>query len=232
MNRQSRLLYRCISEIYPYAVPGTSSSFSIACYAWRHLDTRTWYAYWIRVKYAPDKEDSLSTMTTQTQIQAPRNVQDSVGTSTARRTVASYNTYREAQRAVDYLSDQRFPVERVAIVAEGLRFEEQVTGRLGWGRALLNGALGGAATGLFIGFVFGLFSLITPLVSALVLAFYGLIFGAIIGAIFGLLFYAFSGGQRDFTSVGSIRAQRYDIVVDGDMASEAERLLAAMGTSR
>lgn len=152
--------------------------------------------------------------------------------SAGRRPVATYTVYREAQRAVDYLSDQRFPVERVAIVAEGLRFEEQVTGRLSWGRALLNGALGGASTGLFIGFIFGLFSLITPLVSALTLAFYGLIFGAIVGALFGLLFYAFSGGQRDFTSVGNIRAQRYDIVVDSEVASEAERLLAALGTSR
>ena len=45
--------------------------------------------------------------------------------------VASYESYPEAQRAVDYLSDRRFPVERVAIVADDLRFVEQVTGR-GW----------------------------------------------------------------------------------------------------
>lgn len=150
---------------------------------------------------------------------------------TARRTVATYQLYREAQRAVDYLSDQHFPVEHVAIVAEGLRFEEQVTGRLGWGRALLNGALGGASTGILIGFIFGLFSLITPLVSALTLALYGLVFGAIVGALFGLLFYSFSGGQRDFTSVGNIRAQRYDIVVDGEVADEAERLLLGLGSA-
>lgn len=152
--------------------------------------------------------------------------------SSARRTVATYQVYREAQRAVDYLSDQRFPVEHVAIVAEGLRFEEQVTGRLGWGRALLNGALGGASTGILIGFIFGLFSLITPLVSALTLALYGLVFGAIVGALFGLLFYSFSGGQRDFTSVGNIRAQRYDVVVDGEVADEAERLLMELGSTR
>jgi hypothetical protein len=149
-----------------------------------------------------------------------------------RRVVGSYSTYGEAQRAVDYLSDQRFAVERAAIVAEGLRFEEQVTGRLGWGKALLNGAFGGASTGVFIGFIFGLFSLVTPLVSALTLALYGLIFGAIVGAIFGLIFYAFSGGQRDFTSVGSMRAQRYDVMVDGEVADEAERLLMGMERSR
>ena len=150
----------------------------------------------------------------------------------ARRTVATYQVYRDAQRAVDYLSDEHFPVERVTIVAEGLRFEEQVTGRLGWGRALINGALGGASTGIFIGFVFGLFSLVTPLVSALTLALYGLVFGAIVGALFGLLFYSFSGGQRDFTSVGNIRAQRYDVVVDGEVADEAQRLLVGLGSTR
>ena len=180
---------------------------------------------------------STTTVTTPAPGVATYNRQRSDGqtmadASAGRRPVATYTNYSEAQRAVDYLSDQRFPVERVAIVAEGLRFEEQVTGRLGWGRALLNGALGGASTGVFIGFIFGLFSLITPLVSALTLAFYGLIFGAIVGALFGLLFYAFSGGQRDFTSVGSIRAQRYDIVVDSEVANEAERLLATMAPPR
>lgn len=171
-----------------------------------------------------------------TTLQTPNMVQERVptppGEAATRRTVATYAAYRDAQRAVDYLSDQHFPVEHVVIVAEGLRFEEQVTGRLGWGRALMNGALGGASTGILIGFLFGLFSLVTPLVSALNLALYGLVFGAIVGAIFGLLFYSFSGGQRDFTSVGNIRAQRYDVVVDGDVAAEAESLLMGLGSTR
>jgi hypothetical protein len=33
-----------------------------------------------------------------------------------RRVVASYSSYRDAERAVDFLSDRRFPVQRVAIV--------------------------------------------------------------------------------------------------------------------
>ncbi|MEZ4732792.1 MAG: general stress protein [Caldilineaceae bacterium] len=173
------------------------------------------------------------TLETQSPTTIVRNHQVSDGRSNElRRLVATYTTYGEAQRAVDYLADQRFPVQRIAIVAEGLRFEEQVTGRLSWGRALLNGALGGAATGIFIGFIFGLFSLVTPLVSALTLALYGLFFGAIVGALFGLLFYAFSGGQRDFTSVGNIRAEHYDVVADEDVAAQAERLLATMSSTQ
>ncbi len=145
-----------------------------------------------------------------------------------RETVASYPTYPEAQRAVDFLSDEKFPVERIAIVAEGLRFVEQVTGRLSWGRALLNGALSGAVVGAFIGFFFGLFGLIDPLVTALTLALYGLIFGAIAGAIIGLIAYAFSGGRRDFTSVSGMQADEYAIVVDAEAADEARQILERM----
>ena len=147
-----------------------------------------------------------------------------------RRTVATYATYAEAQRAVDYLSDQQFPVERVAIVAEGLRFVEQVTGRLTFGRALINGALSGAVPGALIGYIFGLFSLITPLTSALVLAFYGLVFGAIVGAVIGAIGQALSGGRRDFSSVSGMQADHYVLMVDDEVAAEATRLLETMGT--
>jgi hypothetical protein len=67
--------------------------------------------------------------------------------SSPRRAIATFVTYAEAQRAVDYLSDTKFPVECVSIVAEGLRVVERVTGRLNWGKAALNGAFGGATTG-------------------------------------------------------------------------------------
>src|SRR5918911_4198903 len=111
-----------------------------------------------------------------------------------RRVIASYDSYPEAQRAVDYLSDERFPVERVSIVAEDLRFVEQVTGRRGYGQALLEGAGSGAVVGALFGFFLGLFSLFDPLVSAFLLALYGLIFGAILGALIGLTAHALMGG--------------------------------------
>jgi hypothetical protein len=145
--------------------------------------------------------------------------------SAERRVIATYDTYEEAQRAVDQLADNTFPVQRVAIVAEGLRLVEQVTGRLGYGSAALSGALSGAATGLFFGFIFGLFNLITPLISAFTLALYGLLFGAIIGALMGLVGYALSTGQRDFTSVRGVQAERYMLMVDADVADDALRVL-------
>ena len=47
-----------------------------------------------------------------------------------RRTIATVSSYEAAERAVDHLSDQGFPVEHVTIVGTGLRFVEQVSGRL------------------------------------------------------------------------------------------------------
>lgn len=55
--------------------------------------------------------------------------------STTRVVVASYPEYAGAQYAVDALSDQRFPVDRLAIVGAGLQSFEQVTGRKGYGKA-------------------------------------------------------------------------------------------------
>ena len=144
----------------------------------------------------------------------------------SRRMVASYGTYAEAQAAVDRLADGGFPVERLSIVAEGLRFEERVTRRRGYGRAALEGLGAGALPGALVGFVFGLFSLVDPLVSGLLLAFYGLLFGALIGAVFGLISHALAGGRRDFSSVGAMRADGYDVVADEEVAESAARRLS------
>src|ERR1041385_2229795 len=72
--------------------------------------------------------------------------------------IGSYPTYAEAQRAVDYLSDQQFPVQQVTIVGVDLMQVERVTGSLTWARVLAGGALTGAWLGLFIGLVLGFFS--------------------------------------------------------------------------
>lgn len=153
----------------------------------------------------------------------------SAATAKARRIVATYSRYADAQRAVDYLSDQKFPVEHVAIVAEGLRLVEQVTGRLTYGRAALNGALSGAIIGGLFGFLFGVLSWISPLVSALALALYGIVYGAVIGALINVLLHALTGGKRDFSSVGGIAADRYNVTVDEEFVDEVTRLLEQMG---
>jgi hypothetical protein len=63
-------------------------------------------------------------------------------------------------------------------------------------------------------------------VSALLLALYGLLIGAVIGALIALIVYAMQGGRRDFASVTFMRPQRFELVVDDEVADQAARLLA------
>jgi Heat induced stress protein YflT domain len=150
-----------------------------------------------------------------------------VGTASAnRRVVVTVGSYGEAERAVDYLSDRRFPVERVAIVGHDVKMVEQVVGRLNYAGAALRGAGSGALVGALTGWIFGLFDWVRPLVASLTLAAYGLIFGAVVGAIFGLVLHALQGGRRDFAAVRMLTPSRYDVVVDEEVADEAIRLLA------
>jgi hypothetical protein len=141
--------------------------------------------------------------------------------------LASYPQYADAQAAVDRLSDARFPVERTSIVGRDLRLVETVTGRLDWGRAALSGLAGGAWFGLLVGLFIGIFT--DDARSWITLVLWGLLFGAIAGALFGLVAYAATGGRRDFVSVKSLVAERYDVIVDPAKVDEARRLLGVSG---
>jgi Heat induced stress protein YflT domain len=145
----------------------------------------------------------------------------------ARRTIATYSEYQDAERAVDWLSDQGFAVERVTIVGTGLRYVEQVAGRVTTGRAALTTAGQGAAIGLLFGLLFTLFfDLSTGDFFGVLL--YGLVAGAIWGAIFGAIFHSAQRGRRDFASTTQTRADRYEVQVDESVADEAKRLLDRM----
>jgi hypothetical protein len=155
---------------------------------------------------------------------------DGTGTGTARRrtTIAAYDSYSDAERAVDHLSDNGFPVERASIVGRDLRWVEEVTGRVTSGRAALNGALSGALVGLLIGWLFGVFDWFNPVVAAGWLVFDGLWFGALVGALAGLLAHALAGGRRDFSSVARVEADSYEVQVDEELAGEANRLIGEL----
>src|ERR1700712_3859056 len=143
----------------------------------------------------------------------------------ARRTVASYTDYADAERAVDRLVDHVFPVERVAIIGQDLQTVEQVTGRLNYPTVAWRGAVSGAVPGALLGWIFGLFDLADPLVSAFLLALYGLLIGAVIGALIAVALYALQSGRRGFASVTFMRPQRFELVVDDEVADQAARLL-------
>ena len=138
--------------------------------------------------------------------------------------VGSYDSYEQAQAAVDYLSDEKFPVENVTIIGSDLRMIERVTGRLTWGRAIAAGAAGGAWWGLFVGLLLGIFSSSGAGWVGSVLT--GLLIGLAFGAIFGAIGYAATQGRRDFTSTSRIVAGRYDVMCAPPQAEQAREILA------
>jgi heat induced stress protein YflT len=146
---------------------------------------------------------------------------DPASSPRTRRTIATYDSYREAERAVDRLSDEGFDVARVAIVGTGLRTVEQVAGRLTTGRAAMMGALQGVLIGLLFGLLFGLFFTGPEFFGVLL---YGVVAGAVFGALLGALGHAATGGRRDFTSATRMEAERYELQVDEEVADEARRV--------
>src|SRR5919107_2379346 len=138
--------------------------------------------------------------------------------------VGSYDSYEQAQRAVDFLSDEKFPVENVTIIGSDLRQIEQVTGRLTTGRAIAAGAAGGAWWGLFVGLLLGIFATDGAAWFGSILT--GLLIGLVFGALFAALGYSATQGKRDFTSTSTVVASRYDIMCNPSRAEEARAHLA------
>jgi len=139
-------------------------------------------------------------------------------------TVATYDDYVSAQKAVDFLSDNKFPVNLVSIVGEDVSSVERVLGRITVARAAGLGALSGAWFGLFIGLLLGIFAdsnWLGVLLGATAI-------GAVWGAIFGAIAHAMTGGRRDFRSVSSLVAARYHVNVAAEQADAARRLLAQL----
>jgi hypothetical protein len=138
--------------------------------------------------------------------------------------VGSYDSYEQAQAAVDYLSDEKFAVENVTIIGSDLKQVEKVTGRLTMGRAIAAGAAGGAWWGLFVGLLLGIFA-VEPgaWISSILL---GLVIGLVFGALFGAIGYSATRGQRDFTSTSAVIAGRYDVMCNPARAEEARAHLA------
>jgi hypothetical protein len=137
-----------------------------------------------------------------------------------------YERYEQAQRVVDYLSDNDFAVRNLAIVGTELKSVERVTGRLTRGKVAAAGALSGFWMGLFVGIAFALFStqgragflFTTP------------VLGAVFGLVWGQLGFAAitRGGTRDFASISQVVATKYEVLVEHRFAEAARALIAAM----
>ena len=139
--------------------------------------------------------------------------------------LAVYDRYEEAQKAVDFLSDNHFPVENCMIVGTDLKQVERVTGRLTTGRVAVSGLLSGIWLGLFVGLIFSLFNTggndFAVIVSTA-------LFGALFGIVWALVGYAATRGRRDFSSVSQVVATRYEVLVEHNLLERAQMLLLKM----
>ena len=146
--------------------------------------------------------------------------------SAAWNTVARFDDYETAQRAVDRLSDDGFPVENLDVVGSGLRLVERVTGRLTRARATGAGALSGMWAGLLVGTLLGLFTSGHSFLAVIVT---GAALGAGWGAAFGYLAHARTRGERDFSSVRGLTATHYDLIAREGTVDRARRMLRDAG---
>lgn len=139
--------------------------------------------------------------------------------------VATFETYPEAQAAVDVLARADFPVAQVSIVGSDLKTVERVTGKLTWGRV----AAAGAASGVWLGIFLGLLLLIFSPATSFGVLLAALLLGAGFGILFGLVSYAITRRRRDYTSMTQVLATSYSIIVDPELANRARNLLGPGG---
>ncbi len=143
--------------------------------------------------------------------------------------VAVFDTYEEAQKAVDYLADERFPVQNLAIVGTDLKLVERVLGRRGWPQVVASGALSGVGTGLIV----GLFMLLLyPNLTLGVALLGGLVIGVAMGLLSASMAHASTRGQRDFSSVTATVATRYEVLGEHNVVQHAREVLATMPGAR
>lgn len=139
------------------------------------------------------------------------------------RSLAVYDGYDDAQRAVDYLSDHGFAVQNVMIVGTDLKQVERVTGRMTMAKAIGSGALSGMWMGLMVGLLMSMFA--TGGRDTMGTVLWAVLAGAFFLAVWAGIGYAVTQGKRDFTSVGQVVATRYEILVESATFAEADRIL-------
>lgn len=141
--------------------------------------------------------------------------------------VASFATYEAAQKAVSTLIAADVPARDIAIVGQGLRSIERITGRLGYASAARTGAINGVLLGLLFSAILVLGSPTVP-----IQAFVGVLFvGVAIGMLMSIIAFAFVRRRRDFASVMQVLADRYEVSVADGSVQRARQVLGPQSVS-
>lgn len=132
--------------------------------------------------------------------------------------------YESAQKAVSKLIAEDVPARDIAIVGQGVRTVERVTGRLGYAAAARSGAINGVLIGFFLSAILVLGNPEVPMQL-----FIGVVFiGVALGMILSLATYAIVRRRRDFASVTQFAADHYEVTVLPASAAKARKALGAV----
>ena len=137
--------------------------------------------------------------------------------------IAIYNSYQDAQHAVDYLADQRFPVQNLSIVGTDLKSFERITGGLTWGKVLTSSAMTGVVWGIMASLFLWLF---IPNVNPFLMLVSSLVIFVAANMITSAIGYRMTGGRRDFTSTTQIIATHYEVLGEAEVAGQARAMLS------
>ncbi|MBW9108161.1 general stress protein [Microbacterium ureisolvens] len=143
------------------------------------------------------------------------------GSDAVGQTVASFPTYEAAQKAVSSLIAADIPARDIAIVGQGLRSIERITGRLGYASAARSGAVNGLLLGLLFSAILVIGSPSVP-----IQAFVGVLFvGIAIGMLLSIVAYSFVRRRRDYASVMQVVADHYEVTVTDNSIGRARQVL-------
>ncbi|WP_239453490.1 MULTISPECIES: general stress protein [Microbacterium] len=147
------------------------------------------------------------------------------GSEAVGQTVASFPTYEAAQKVVSSLIAADIPARDIAIVGQGLRSIERITGRLGYAAAARSGAVNGLLLGLLFSAILVIGSPSVP-----IQAFVGVLFvGIAIGMLMSIVAYSFVRRRRDYASVMQVVADHYEITVTDNSVHRARQVLGPQG---
>ena len=142
--------------------------------------------------------------------------------------LAELSTHAEASALVSKLVAAEFPAREISILGLDVKMVERVRGRLGYGRIALSGAIAGSWIGMLFAILFGvgLTSSGGDSVGFAAEQFIAaIVIGIGLGIIANIVRFSLSSAKPGYVSASFPIAQRYQVIVPNELASEATRLL-------
>jgi hypothetical protein len=140
-------------------------------------------------------------------------------------TVASFCTFADATRAVDYLADRGVAARHIAVVVRDFRLGTCSDRRVAYAVAAAGGALSGATIGALVVLVLGVAGVLVLPGSLALTALAGGMIGGMGGASIAVIGHRGGQDAARRRSVRALDAARYDVVVAASAAERARRVL-------